>query len=73
MMPGNTGAISRVSSPPHKGEGSKLRHVFVGNIGNKVMLEPLVRTEPEMAAVRAEIDAVRICLSEFFARYGCLL
>jgi hypothetical protein len=52
--------------PAHTGEGSKLRHVFVSKIGNKVLLEPLARTEPELAAVRAEIDAVRSGADLFF-------
>ena len=37
-------------------EGSEVR---VSKIGNKVILEPLARTEPEIAAVWAEIDALR--------------
>lgn len=37
-------------------EGSEVR---VSKVGNKVILEPLARTEAEMAAVWAEIDALR--------------
>jgi antitoxin VapB len=37
-------------------EGTEVR---VSKIGNKVILEPLAQTEPEIAAVWAEIDALR--------------